>query len=97
MRIAEGVYNTSRSVDGLSEKERYLQNVLENLGDEPATTSSTDTLASLGDQGTGMSEQESKVLDKVGEALARLGRAKRVGLTVRDKVDFVEAWSKKRS
>jgi 1-acylglycerol-3-phosphate O-acyltransferase len=35
-----------------------------------------------------------RVLDKVGEALARLGRNKRVGLTLRDKARFVEAWKK---
>jgi len=29
--------------------------------------------------------KKSRVLDKVGEALARLGRVKRVGLTVKDK------------
>ncbi|KAK7912232.1 hypothetical protein PG985_014713 [Apiospora marii] len=35
-----------------------------------------------------------RVLDRVGEALARLGRNKRVGLTLKDKAAFVEAWSK---
>uniref|UniRef100_L2FLH9 Vacuolar protein sorting protein vps66 n=1 Tax=Colletotrichum fructicola (strain Nara gc5) TaxID=1213859 RepID=L2FLH9_COLFN len=36
---------------------------------------------------------EQRVLDKVAEALARLCRNKRVGLTLRDKAAFVEAWS----
>lgn len=35
---------------------------------------------------------EKALLDKVSEALARLGRVKRVGLTVREKVEFIEAW-----
>jgi hypothetical protein len=35
-----------------------------------------------------------RVLDRIGEALARLARNKRVGLTLRDKVAFVEAWNK---
>jgi hypothetical protein len=35
-------------------------------------------------------------LDRVAEALARLGRAKRVGLTLEDKKRFVAAWSKRR-
>ncbi|KAK8045824.1 hypothetical protein PG996_013888 [Apiospora saccharicola] len=35
-----------------------------------------------------------RVLDRVGEALARLGRNKRVGLTLKDKAAFIEAWSK---
>jgi len=39
--------------------------------------------------------EEQKVLDKVAEALARLGRSKRVGLTLRDKSAFVEAWRRK--
>ena len=39
---------------------------------------------------------EKKVLDKIGEALARLGRVKRVGLGVREKMGFVRAWTRKR-
>ncbi|KAL1643916.1 Lysophosphatidic acid:oleoyl-CoA acyltransferase 1 [Diplodia intermedia] len=52
--------------------------------------------------GEGISEyaelgsEEKKVLDRVGEDLARLGRVKRLGLGVREKSDFVKAWSKKR-
>lgn len=42
-----------------------------------------------------VSSEEQKVLDKVAEALARLGRSKRVGLTLRDKSAFVEAWRRK--
>jgi len=37
--------------------------------------------------------EEKKLLDKVSEALARLGRVKRVGLTVKEKKAFVEAWN----
>lgn len=44
----------------------------------------------------GVSEQEQKVLDRVGEDLARLGRVKRVGLGVPDKVEFVRVWTKRR-
>ncbi|KAK8079332.1 vacuolar protein sorting protein [Apiospora phragmitis] len=35
-----------------------------------------------------------RVLDRVSEALARLGRNKRVGLTLKSKAAFIEAWSK---
>lgn len=42
-----------------------------------------------------VSVEEQKVLDKVAEALARLGRSKRVGLTLKDKAAFVEAWRRK--
>jgi 1-acylglycerol-3-phosphate O-acyltransferase len=37
--------------------------------------------------------EEQRILDKIGEAFARLGRNKRVGLTLRDKAAFVEAWN----
>ncbi|OJD36142.1 vacuolar protein sorting protein vps66 [Diplodia corticola] len=43
-----------------------------------------------------LSPEEKKVLDRVGEDLARLGRVKRLGLGVREKSDFVKAWTKKR-
>lgn len=57
--------------------------------------SSSDTLLSSEDAET-MSAAEKRVLDKVAEALARLGRVKRVGLGVKDKNDFVKVWSKQR-
>lgn len=58
-------------------------------------TSSSDTLLGS-EEAEGMSAAEKRVLDKVAEALARLGRVKRVGLGVRDKEGFVKAWSKQR-
>ena len=41
-------------------------------------------------------EQESRVLDAVADALARLGRVKRVGLGAEEKRRFVESWQKGR-
>lgn len=38
--------------------------------------------------------EEQRVLDRIAENLARLGRNKRVALTVEDKTRFVEAWKK---
>jgi len=38
-----------------------------------------------------ISSDEQKVLDRIAEALARLSRVKRVGLTMKDKVAFVDA------
>lgn len=38
-----------------------------------------------------LSGNEQKVLDRIGEALARLSRVKRVGLTMKDKAAFVDA------
>jgi hypothetical protein len=44
----------------------------------------------------GVSKEEQKVLDRVGEDLARLGRVKRVGLGVPEKIEFVKVWAKRR-
>ena len=57
--------------------------------------SSSDTLLSSEDAES-MNAAGKQVLDKVAEALARLGRVKRVGLGVRDKNEFVKAWTKQR-
>ncbi|KAI9823788.1 MAG: hypothetical protein M1819_001135 [Sarea resinae] len=44
--------------------------------------------------GEALTGEEKRVLERVGEALARLGRVKRVGLGVPQKVEFVKAWTK---
>ena len=44
-----------------------------------------------------VSSDEQRVLDRIGEALARLSRVKRVGLTMEDKQAFVAALNGKRS
>lgn len=41
-------------------------------------------------------DEEQKLLDRVGEDLARLGRVKRVGLGVEDKIEFLRVWGKRR-
>ncbi len=46
--------------------------------------------------GEGISTNEQKVLDRVGEDLARLGRVKRVGLGAEEKIQFLKMWSKRR-
>lgn len=92
VRIAEVVYNSAKAADSMAiQKDRYMSNFLDTLGED---ASSTDTLGSLND--VDATEEERKVLDKVGEALARLGRVKRVGLTLKDKLAFIEAWNKRR-
>jgi 1-acylglycerol-3-phosphate O-acyltransferase len=40
--------------------------------------------------------QEQEVLDRIGEDLARLGRVKRVGLGMEEKIEFVKIWGKKK-
>lgn len=49
------------------------------------------------DVGAAVSGDEQRVLDRIGEALARLGRVKRVGLTMKDKAAFVEALKGKKN
>lgn len=86
VRIAECTYNTSRnprrSIDGR-----------DTLRDD--TESSTDTLLGSEDP-NGVTAAEKLVLSKVADALARLGRVKRVGLGVKDKIGFINAYSRQR-
>ncbi|EJT76091.1 hypothetical protein GGTG_06015 [Gaeumannomyces tritici R3-111a-1] len=46
--------------------------------------------------GVDLTAEEQRNLDRVAEALARLGRNKRVGLTLKDKAAFVALWQKSR-
>jgi hypothetical protein len=80
VRVAEGVSNTSVAASGQS------------LG------ATDEKIASGGDDegAEDLTPEEQRLLDHVAEALARLARNKRVGLTLSDKADFVKAWSKKK-
>jgi 1-acyl-sn-glycerol-3-phosphate acyltransferase len=83
VRIAQVVYNNPVKPGEVKErKDKYLTNIL-------------DTLVESSTGSTIITPEQRRILDTVGEALARLGRVKRVGLTVQDKEDFVEAWSKR--
>lgn len=44
-----------------------------------------------------LSDEETQILDGIAEALARLGRVKRVDLGVKEKEEFLRIWNKKRS
>ena len=91
MRIAESVYNTAQppaTRNPTSQRERDI------LYED--SVSSSDTLLGSEDTET-INAAEKRVLDKVAEALARLGRVQRVGLGVKDKAEFVKAWTKQRS
>ncbi|KAI9813944.1 MAG: hypothetical protein M1832_006029 [Thelocarpon impressellum] len=98
VRIAECVYNAPKLLSPpLSERSSYATNVLDSLhGEDSAMTSSTETLTSSLDESNAEEQTTDgrRVLDKVAEALARLGRVRRVGLGVRDKAAFVEVWSR---
>ncbi|KAK3359410.1 hypothetical protein B0T25DRAFT_97333 [Lasiosphaeria hispida] len=80
IRIAAGMYNTSLATNGVG----------------AAAHHETPTASGIGTQGgEEITAEERRMLDRVAEALARLGRAKRVGLTIQDKMTFVQAWSRK--
>ncbi|KAK1756931.1 hypothetical protein QBC47DRAFT_298134 [Echria macrotheca] len=86
VRIAEGMYNSSVASNGAGH------------GSSSASSSSSSVTAVERELSSGgsVAAEEQRVLDRVADALARLGRAKRVGLTVADKREFVEAWNKAR-
>lgn len=95
IRIAEAVLSTSLDQQsGSSGKtSTFKTNYFDSLTDDAA--SSADTL--VGDESEGLITREEKAfLDKIGEALARLGRVKRVALGVREKQDFVKSWTRSR-
>ncbi len=79
MRIAESVYNQRVNQDDVSHDDR---------------ASSSDTLLGS-EEGENMNASEKRVLERVANALTRLGRVKRVGLGVKDKEGFVKMWTKR--
>ncbi|KAJ4520509.1 Lysophosphatidic acid:oleoyl-CoA acyltransferase 1 [Exophiala dermatitidis] len=97
IRIAEAIYNTSRrNMEQAAAKSSAYSN-------SHLDTSATDSAASDADTLVGSEElegpatrEEKMFLDKIAEALARLGRVKRVGLGVKEKIDFLEMWNKSR-
>jgi len=56
--------------------------------------SEAETLVEQDDSDMTLTRDEKAFLDKIAEALARLGRVKRVSLGVREKQDFVAMWTK---
>ncbi|MCJ1323241.1 hypothetical protein MMC15_008595 [Xylographa vitiligo] len=102
VRIAEVVYNNGQtaasahrpnSPNSPNSPNGYNSNFLDTLQDD--ISSSSETLLGS-EEGDGITPSERRVLDKIAEALARLGRVKRVGLGVQEKLDFVRAWSRQR-
>ena len=90
VRIAENVYNNPQ--DPTSPTRNYPSQV----SSPDDTASSSDTLLDS-KEGDGLSDWEIRVLEKVADALARLGRVKKVGLGVREKIDFVKMWTRQRN
>lgn len=98
VRVAMSVYNNplvSRPADPVAESlshTGYDTNIFENLNSRAAAAD-----VGEGSSRLGVTEDEQAVLDRVGEDLARMGRIKRVGLGVREKIEFVKLWTKRRA
>lgn len=95
VRIAEATYNTSHST-ARTEKQpvrrpSYETNFLDGLHSRAKLVD-----GSHPDQNHDLTDDEKEVLDRIGEALARLGRVKRVDLGLEDKEKFVSVWNKRR-
>ncbi|KAL2756940.1 hypothetical protein ACRALDRAFT_1069636 [Sodiomyces alcalophilus JCM 7366] len=91
VRIAESTYNTSRggaktasssARESQAGEQRYRMG-----GDDDGSSASKDSDFAV------VTPEEQRVLDKIADDLARLGRNKRVGLTLKDKAAFMEAWN----
>lgn len=76
-----------------SGKNGYDTNFFDTLETSPAQKVAGESDAD--DLQDGMSEPERRVLDAVADALARLGRVKRVGLGIGEKRRFAEVWVKR--
>ena len=81
-RIAEYVYNPA-----------IKQSTSKISAIEAADVSSEAETLVGSDEDIGLKEEERAFLDKIAEALARLGRVRRVGLGVKEKQDFVAMWT----
>lgn len=101
VRIASAVYNTSGSVSSGGEeatKTSAIEFGDSDSSDDFARVQTTGQNGNTHDATLGKyaGPEERRVLDSIGEALARLGRVKRVNLGVDDKQRFVATWSKNR-
>lgn len=88
VRIAEYLYHSPTNT-GLDSPSSNAYGTLDVSSDD-------DDLLAAHKSGEAVSAAERRLLDRTGEALARLGRVKRVGLGVEDKAEFVRAWNRQR-
>lgn len=92
VRIAEPTYNTSRSNISIDGK----RNGYEARSQDDTESSSDDDSDEGSHPGLRVSSRELAVLDRIAEALARLGRSKRVGLGFDAKCKFVQQYNRKK-
>ncbi|KAF1972399.1 hypothetical protein BU23DRAFT_569184 [Bimuria novae-zelandiae CBS 107.79] len=91
VRIARPVFN-SKVLERLSAKGGSKMEA--NIWDSPHVRNG---LNGVSERNEGVQEGEGqRVLERVGEDLARLGRVKRVGLGVQEKIEFVKIWKSRR-
>ncbi|EXJ87298.1 hypothetical protein A1O3_04257 [Capronia epimyces CBS 606.96] len=97
IRIAEPVYNTSKrtSEPVVAKTSSYATNHFDTLATDNVA-SDADTLVGSEEVEGPTTKEERAFLDKVAEALARLGRVKRLGLGAKEKVDFLDMWKTSR-
>ncbi|MCJ1333527.1 hypothetical protein MMC10_010227 [Thelotrema lepadinum] len=96
VRIAQATSTSSALTSPImSPGKGYESGLLDTVHED--TRSSSETLVGSEDRDSeGLAPEERRVLDRVGETLARLGRNKRVGMGVKEKRDFVRAWARSR-
>ena len=94
VRIAQATSTSSSVTSPISSPGKgYESGLLDTVHED--TRSSSETLVGSEDKDNeGLAPEERRVLDIVGEALARLGRNKRVGLGVKEKQGFVRVWAR---
>lgn len=90
IRVAAPVVGTSETngASTSSRKNTYETNILDILDSDEAEGSTTR-------EGRTITPGEKAFLNRISESLVRLGRAKRVGLGVQDKVEFARLWAKR--
>lgn len=92
IRVAEAVPPVAHAMPTArvsSYNTNYLD-TLDNGGSDADTLVGSEELEPI-------TKEEKAFLDKIAESLARLGRIKRVGLGVKEKEDFVAAWTRTKS
>ncbi|KAF2677826.1 hypothetical protein K458DRAFT_349357 [Lentithecium fluviatile CBS 122367] len=102
VRIARHMYN-NRTLDTPVAKDVLKASGVDmgfdtNIWDSPHMRNGIKHSGDSEDDGgrTEVSAEEKRVIDRVGEDLARLGRVKRVGLGVPEKIEFVKVWESRR-
>lgn len=103
VRIATRIYNSAsqdsptKSSSKTTPEKSYGTGYDTNIFDQPSFRGEMNGHDGMDvDVADGVSAKEQKVLDRVGEDLARLGRVKRVGLGVEEKIDFVRVWGSRK-